>query len=80
MVIYYFDGGIIGRRSRRSATGTAAYRAVGVLHSAAYRSGEKLRDNTCEIVHDYSRKTGVIYSEIILPNNTPPEFADRKML
>jgi hypothetical protein len=80
MVLYYFDGNIIGRGSGRSASGAAAYRAGGVLRSAAYRAGEELRDDTGEIVHDYTRKTGVKHSEIILPDNAPPEFADRQIL
>ena len=80
MVLYYFDATIIGRGSGRSALGAAAYRMGGVLRSAAYRAGEELRDDTGEIVHDYTRKGGVLYSEIILPNNAPPEFADRQIL
>ena len=80
MVLYYFDAQIIGRGSGRSALGAAAYRMGGVLRSAAYRAGEELRDETGEIVHDYTRKGGVVYSEIILPDNAPPEFADRQML
>jgi len=80
VVLYYFDATIIGRGSGRSALGAAAYRMGGVLRSAAYRAGEELRDDTGEIVHDYTRKGGVLYSEIILPNNAPPEFADRQIL
>jgi hypothetical protein len=58
-VIYYFDGGIIGRSSGRSSVGAAAYRSGGKLRSntiksAAYGSGSKLRDG--EIVHDYTKK------------------------
>jgi hypothetical protein len=80
MVLYHLSIKIIGRGSGRSATGAAAYRAGGILRSAAYRSGEELRDETGEIVHDYTRKTGVVHSEIILPDGAPPEFADRQIL
>ena len=79
-VIYFFTGNIIGRGSGRSALGSAAYRVGGVLRSAAYRAGEELRDDTGEIVHDYTRKGGVVYNEIILPEFAPPEFADRQTL
>jgi len=80
VVIYYFTANIIGRGSGRSAVGASAYRAGGVLRSAAYRSGEELRDDTGEIIHDYTRKGGVLYSEILLPDNAPPEYADRETL
>jgi hypothetical protein len=83
LTIYYFDGGIIGRSSGRSSVGAAAYRAGEKLRpqsvgSAAYRSGEGLRDG--EIVHDYTRKGGVVHSEILLPQGAPPEFKDRETL
>ena len=86
MTIYYFDGGIIGRSSGRSAVGAAAYRAAEKLYSraegsAAYRAGDELREGADGvIVHDYTRKGGVIYSEIMLPKDAPPEFADRQTL
>ncbi|MDR2699424.1 MAG: MobA/MobL family protein, partial [Nitrososphaerota archaeon] len=84
-MIYYFDGNIIGRSSGRSSVGAAAYRAGEKLRSnpvgsAAYMSGEKLRDENGEIVHDYTRKTGVRHSEIMLPKNAPPEYKDRQTL
>ncbi|MDR1992090.1 MAG: MobA/MobL family protein [Nitrososphaerota archaeon] len=81
MAIYYFDGNIIGRSSRRFSVGAAAYRAGEKLRSvahAAYQSGEELRAG--EIVHDYTRKGGVVHSEIILPDNTPEEYKDRQTL
>ena len=58
--------------------GAAAYRSGEVLRSAAYRSGDELRDG--EIVHDYSRKNGVVFKEIILPDNAPSEYKDRQTL
>jgi len=49
--------------------------------SAAYRSGDELREGVDgEIVHDYTKKKGVIHSEIILPDGAPPEFKDRQTL
>lgn len=67
-------------RLGRSAVGAAAYRSGGILRSAAYRAGEELCDETGEITHDYTRKGGVVHSEIILPENAPPEYADRQIL
>jgi ATP-dependent exoDNAse (exonuclease V) alpha subunit len=63
--------------------GAAAYRAgekLQAVRSAAYRSGEGLRDEDTKIEHDYTRKQGVVYKEILLPENAPPEYADRETL
>jgi len=79
--IYHLSVKIIGRGSGRSAVGAAAYRAGEKLKSveaAAYRAGVELEDN--EITHDYTRKKGVVHKEIILPDNTPPEYKDRQTL
>ncbi|MDR0470364.1 MAG: MobA/MobL family protein [Nitrososphaerota archaeon] len=81
--IYHFRVQIISRGSGRSAVGAAAYRAgekLKAIGAAAYRSGGELGRDGDVIVHDYSRKGGVAYSEIILPQNAPPEFADRETL
>lgn len=48
--------------------------------AAAYRSGEKLTNDRDGLTHDYSRKGGVIHSEILLPAHAPPEYADRSTL
>jgi ATP-dependent exoDNAse (exonuclease V) alpha subunit len=39
--------------------------------AAAYRSGERLRDNRTGIVHDYSRRSGVEHTEILIPDHAP---------
>lgn len=48
--------------------------------SAAYRAGEKLKDEYYGQIHDYTKKHGVIMSEIILPENAPERFSDRQTL
>jgi Ti-type conjugative transfer relaxase TraA len=48
--------------------------------SAAYRSGEKLRDERYDSTHDYSRKQNVDHSEIVLPEGAPERFRDRATL
>ena len=48
--------------------------------SAAYRSGEKLHSEYYGEISDYTRKGGVLRSEILLPSHAPPEYADREML
>lgn len=59
----------IKRSAGQSAVAAAAYRAGEKLHSAYY--GED---------SDYTRKGGVICSEILLPSHAPPEYADRETL
>jgi ATP-dependent exoDNAse (exonuclease V) alpha subunit len=39
--------------------------------AAAYRSGERLRDERSGIVHDYSRRSGVEHKEILIPDDAP---------
>ena len=85
MSIYHLHVKIIGRGAGRSAVAAAAYRAGEKLYNtaiaaASYRSGEQLRDEYMGIKHDYTRKTGVVYTEIILPENAPKEFENREML
>ena len=60
----------IGSRS----TGRSAVAA------AAYRSGTKMEDLETGIVADYTKKGGVAYSEIVLPEGAPSEYADRSNL
>lgn len=58
---------IISRANGRSA-----------VASAAYRSGEKLYNDETGITHDFTRKGGVVFSEICIPDNAPKEFQDRE--
>lgn len=48
--------------------------------AAAYRSGEKLTDQETGLVSDYTRKGGVVFSEISLCENAPARYADRATL
>ena len=48
--------------------------------AAAYRSGEKLHSEYYGEDSDYTRKGGVVCSEILLPAHAPPEYADRETL
>ncbi|MCD8150473.1 MAG: MobA/MobL family protein [Clostridiales bacterium] len=73
MAIYHFSMKIIGRggKSRHGPSAVAA---------AAYRSGTKIKNEWSGITADYSRKKGVVYSEIMLPANAPASFYDRAIL
>ena len=50
------------------------------MASAAYRAGEKLHSEYYGEDSDYTRKGGVICSEILLPPHAPPSFSDRETL
>ena len=54
-----------GRRSGRTATASAAYRAA-----------QKIVCNRLGITHDYSRKSGVAYSEIMMPGGVAGDRSD----
>lgn len=69
MAIYHFDASVISRSKGRSATAAAAYRTAEVIKD--HRTGE---------VHDYSRKGGVLHTEIIAPDNAPAWVHDRSAL
>jgi hypothetical protein len=69
MAIYHCTCKIISRGQGRSAVG-----------AAAYRSGEKLYNEYDGIEHDYTKKGGVVYSEIMLCKNASKEYKDRSTL
>ena len=50
------------------------------VEAAAYRSGTKLTNEWDGQTHDYTRKRGVVHTEIMLPPHAPPEFSDRATL
>ncbi len=69
MAIYHFSAKVISRAAGSSA-----------LASAAYRSASRLADERLGRDHDFTRKPGVIHSEVLLPDGAPEEFADRERL
>ena len=50
------------------------------IASAAYRAGEKLHSEYYVEISDYTRKGGVVHTEIMLPSHAPPSFSDRSTL
>ena len=50
------------------------------IAAAAYISGEKLYDHYYGEVQDYTKKEGVVLTEIILPDHVPKRLADRETL
>ncbi len=69
MAIFHLSVKVISRASGRSAVAASAYRA-----------GERLHDERLDRDHDFTNKDGVVHSEILLPKDAPPEFADREKL
>lgn len=69
MALYHFHVEQIKRSEGRTA-----------VASAAYRAGEKLHNLWDGETHDYTKKGGVILSEIILPEHAPKRFYDRSTL
>ena len=63
-----------------SVTQTKRSAGQSAIASAAYRSGEKLYSEYYGEYSDYTRKGGVICSDILLPSHVPPEYADRQTL
>jgi uncharacterized protein (DUF2267 family) len=69
MAIYHCSIKIISRGKGKSAVAAAAYRA-----------GETITNEYDGITHDYTRKGGVVHTEILLPENAPGEYTDRAVL
>ncbi len=69
MALYHFHVEQIKRSEGRTA-----------VASAAYRAGEKLHNLWDGETHDYTKKGGVILTEIILSEHAPQRFLDRSTL
>ncbi|MBR1479206.1 MAG: MobA/MobL family protein [Lachnospiraceae bacterium] len=65
----HFTGDIVSRNKGQSA-----------VEHAAYRSGEKLYLDREGETFDYTRKRGVLYSEIMLADHAPSAWKDRQAL
>ncbi|MDR2203357.1 MAG: MobA/MobL family protein [Nitrososphaerota archaeon] len=49
----------------------SAYRTgekLRAVEKAAYRSSEKLQDKGAKMMHDHTYRSGVVYTEILLPD------------
>ena len=60
MAIYHLSVKTVSRSSGHSATGAAAYRA-----------GVEIVDERTGLVHDYTRRSGVVSADLTLPANAP---------
>lgn len=69
MAIYHLSVKCISRSHGRSATAAAAYRSAAKIHDE--RTGE---------LHDYLKKGGVSFTQIVLPDKAPDWAHDREQL
>ncbi|WP_343517822.1 Ti-type conjugative transfer relaxase TraA [Sphingomonas sp.] len=69
MAIYHFSVKVISRAAGRSA-----------VAAAAYRSASRLHDERLDRHHDFTNKSGVVHSEVMLPNGSPEHLGDRETL
>ena len=69
MAIYHFSAKVTSRAAGSSA-----------VASAAYRSAERLYDQRLDRHHDFTNKSGVVHSEVLLPEGAPERFGDRSTL
>jgi len=69
LAIYHCSIKIISRGKGKSAVAAAAYRAA-----------ENITSEYDGRVNDYTKKTGVVHTGILLPENTPIEYENRAVL
>ena len=69
MAIYHLEAKVVSRGAGRSA-----------VAASAYLSGSRLYNDYDGIQHDYTRKQGLVWQQIFLPEYAPQEWQDREML
>ena len=69
MAIYHMQAKVVSRGSGRSAVATSAY-----------MSCSRMYNDYDGIQHDYTRKHGLIYQEVMLPPIAPSKWIDREQL
>ena len=69
MAIYHLEAKVISRGTGRSAVAAAAYMSCSRMHN-----------DYDGIQHDYTRKQGLVWQQVFLPDMAPTEWADREIL
>jgi len=69
MAIYHLDAKVISRGAGRSACA-----------ASAYLSCSQILNDYDGTQHDYTRKTGLVWQQVFLPEFAPQEWSDRAML
>lgn len=69
MAIYHLEAKVISRGTGRSA-----------VAAAAYLSCSKILNDYDGIQHDYTRKRGLVWQQVFLPEQAPQEWQERSVL
>ena len=69
MAIYHLEAKVVSRGTGRSA-----------VAAAAYLSCSKILNDYDGIQHDYTRKKGLVWQEVFLPEFAPSEWKERSVL
>ena len=69
MAIYHLEAKVIGRSTGRSA-----------VAASAYMSCSKILNDYDGVLHDFTRKRGLVWEHIFLPENAPQEWRERSEL
>lgn len=69
MAIYHLEAKVISRSSGRSA-----------VAASAYMSCSKILNDYDGVLHDFTRKRGLVWEHIFLPENAPQEWQERSEL
>ena len=69
MAIYHLEAKVVSRGTGRSA-----------VAASAYLSCTNILNDDDGIRHDYTRKKGLVWREVFLPEYAPPEWKDRGVL
>ena len=69
LAIYHLEAKVITRGVGRSA-----------VAASAYMSCSKITNEYDGVIHDYTKKGGLVYERIFLPSHAPPEWNDRSTL
>ena len=69
MAIYHLEAKVVGRGAGRSA-----------VAASAYLSCSRLYNDYDGVQHDYTRKQGLVWQQVFLPEYAPQEWQDREKL
>lgn len=69
MAIYHLEAKVVSRGTGRSA-----------VAASAYLSCSKILNDYDGVQHDYTRKKGLIWQQVFLPEYAPQEWQDRSVL
>ena len=69
MAIYHLEAKAVSRGSGRSA-----------VAAAAYMSCSEIYNEYDGVTHDFTRKRGLVWQQVFLPKNAPPEWKSRSVL